>query len=164
MNLRAIPPELLLLALAVSIGLALVLAATARWRRWARRRAILARVTRAGEGELRAALWLEELGYEITGAQVAIEYPVVVDERVVSVSLRADYLVQKDGARYVAEVKTGQVAPRIETAATRRQLLEYRVAFAVDGILLVDAEAELVHVVTFPKLGELRALVASRLD
>ena len=33
----------------------------------------------------------------------------------------------------VAEVKTGRLAPRIDTPATRRQLLEYRLAFDVDG-------------------------------
>ena len=40
----------------------------------------------------------------------------------------------------MAEVKTGTYAPRLETAATRRQLLEYGVAFDVDGVLLVDAD------------------------
>jgi hypothetical protein len=50
----------------------------------------------------------------------------------------------------VAEVKTGTLAPRIETATTRRQLLEYRVAFAVDGVLLVDADAGTVRRVEFP--------------
>jgi hypothetical protein len=46
------------------------------------------------------------------------------------------------------------VAPKIETAATRRQLLEYRVAFDVDGALLVDADRGRVSTVTFPRLEE----------
>jgi hypothetical protein len=41
------------------------------------------------------------------------------------------------------------VAPRIETSATRRQLLEYGLAFDVDGVVLVDAEAERVRTITF---------------
>jgi hypothetical protein len=49
----------------------------------------------------------------------------------------------------VAEVKTGQDAPEIAAPATRRQLLEYRCAFGVDGVLLVDAEARKVHAVDF---------------
>jgi len=49
-------------------------------------------------------------------------------------------------------VKTGAHAPRIETSATRRQILEYRVAFDVDGVVLVDAEAGSVHEITFPAL------------
>jgi hypothetical protein len=52
--------------------------------------------------------------------------------------------------RYIAEVKTGRAAVRLDTAATRRQLLEYRVAFDVDGVLLVDAEAGEIRLVEFP--------------
>jgi hypothetical protein len=63
----------------------------------------------------------------------------------------------------VAEVKSGKLAPRIETAATRRQLLEYRVAFDVDGVLLVDEEAGRVSEIVFfdpdpPRGGAGRAL------
>ena len=65
---------------------------------------------------------------------------------------RADYLATRDGSRYVVEVKTGAQAPRIETSATRRQILEYRIAFDVDGVVLVDAEAGSVHEMTFPAL------------
>jgi hypothetical protein len=49
----------------------------------------------------------------------------------------------------VAEVKTGEVAPRLSTAATRRQLLEYRVAFDVDGVLLVCPERGTIQRVDF---------------
>ncbi len=92
-------------------------------------------------------------GYAILGSQVTIEYPIEVDGETIAMGLRADYLVSKDGARYIAEVKTGTRAPRIDTAATRRQLLEYEIAFDVDGVLLVDADAERVHTVAFPTLG-----------
>ena len=37
---------------------------------------------------------------------------------------------------FIADAKTGKSAS-VEHAATRRQLLEYREAFAVDGVLLV---------------------------
>jgi hypothetical protein len=37
----------------------------------------------------------------------------------------------------------------VAAPATRRQLLEYRCAFGVDGVLLVDAEARRVHVIDF---------------
>jgi hypothetical protein len=67
-----------------------------------------------------------------------------------AVELRADLIVEKGGARFVAEAKTGAAAPRLTTAATRRQLLEYLIAYQVDGVLLVDAEAEEIHCVEFP--------------
>jgi hypothetical protein len=109
-----------------------------------------ARFAWASHGEERAAGLLAGLGYDVIGAQVSAEYPVLVDEEVFTARVRADYLVRRAGRRYVVEVKTGAVAPRIETTATRRQLLEYRVAFAVDGVLLVDAEKDRVHAITFP--------------
>jgi hypothetical protein len=59
----------------------------------------------------------------------------------VTFGLRADYLVAREGRRYVA-VKTGRLAPRLSHAPTRRQLLEYGAAFDVQGVLLVDADAE----------------------
>ena len=111
------------------------------------------RMDRAARGEARAARWLQEQGYAVLGAQVVADHAVRIDDRTVTVSLRADYLVARGGARYVVEVKTGTLAPRIETSATRRQMLEYRVAFDVDGILLVDGETGLVHEVTFPALA-----------
>src|SRR5262245_45038780 len=64
--------------------------------------------------------------------------------------LRADYLVEQNGQLLVAEVKTGDEAPNLETAATRRQLLEYYVAFAADGVLLVCPERGAIHRIVFP--------------
>ena len=60
-----------------------------------------------------------------------------------------DLRVVRDGRRYVAEVKTGASAPLLTNAATRRQLLEYCVAYQVDSVLLVDVEAQAVREVTF---------------
>ena len=54
-----------------------------------------------------------------------------------------------------SEVKTGERALDLRHGPTRRQLLEYRQAFAVDGVLLVDAEGRSVRSVRFPRGGEL---------
>ena len=121
-------------------------------RGWLRGLRARARSARAYAGERDAARILRAHGFSIVGAQVAIEYPVEVDGEIVVCGLRADYVVQKRGARFVAEVKTGALAPRIDTAATRRQLLEYEIAFDVDGVLLVDAERDVIHTVSFPRL------------
>jgi hypothetical protein len=59
-------------------------------------------------------------------------------------------LVRRGGGRYVVEVKSGAVAPRVQTPGTRRQLLEYQLAFDVDGILLFDADRRELHEVSFP--------------
>ena len=110
------------------------------------------RMVRAVLGEARAPSLLEERGFTVIGAQVVVDHAVRIDDRVVAIQLRADYLAERDGARYVVEVKTGALAPRIETSTTRRQILEYRIAFDVDGVVLVDAEAGRVHEITFPQL------------
>jgi hypothetical protein len=47
-------------------------------------------------------------------------------------------------------VKTGRQAPRLGHADTRRQMLEYQLAFEVPGVLLVDAESGRVREVRFP--------------
>ncbi len=93
---------------------------------------------------------LEELGYTVQGRQIETRYTLLVDGEPTEIPLRADYLVSRNGRQFVAEVKSGSVAPRLDTAATRRQLLEYLVAFQVDGVLLVDGEQRQVHEVTFP--------------
>jgi hypothetical protein len=130
---------------------ALVQTARIVWTRFARSWSVRARARRAVQGELRAEPMLRAAGYEVLDRQVRGGWTVYADGEPLAIGLRADLLVARGGRRYVAEVKTGKLAPRLDHAATRRQLLEYRVAFGVDGVLLVDAEAERVTVV---ELGE----------
>jgi hypothetical protein len=138
--------HLVLVAVLLLAAIGLV-AATRRWYlRWMRRR----RWAHAQSAESKAPLLLEKLGYEVLGAQVEETYTLLVDGEPMVVTLRADYVVGRGGKSYIAEVKSGRAAPRLNTAATRRQLLEYRMVFDVDGILLVDGETEQVHEVVFP--------------
>ncbi len=155
MNAASFPPEVLFGVAALAVAIAFIQTLALLVRRWSRRRRMSLRMQRAVRGEERAPALLEQLGFAVVGAQVVVEHAVRIDDRVVVVPLRADYLAEKSGARYVVEVKTGALAPRIETSATRRQLLEYRVAFDVDGVLLVDAESGRVHEITFPTLERL---------
>ena len=141
---------------AFALALIVVLQWLTGWgRRRSRRERIVTRVRTAVAGEHAASAWLEELGFEILGAQVAAQYAVLVDGEEKAIGIRADYLVARDRRRFVVEVKTGDVAPRIETSATRRQLLEYLVAFEVDGVLLLDMQKRAVHEVEFPQLAPL---------
>lgn len=107
-----------------------------------------ARLSRAKRGERRAADLLERLGYRIEGREVETEYAVRVGSASRRVLVRADYVVARASRRFVAEVKTGEAAD-IGSSATRRQLLEYERAFAVDGVLLVDPENARVDRVDF---------------
>jgi hypothetical protein len=150
---RRLPPDLVLALAGAAILLAAIQTGRLFLRGFLRRRRLSLARERGALGEVRAEALLRRRGFTILGRQVPVTYGLGVDGHPVHVDLRADYVVAEGGRRYVAEVKTGAFAPRIETPATRRQLLEYRIAFAVDGVLLVDAEAERVRRVDFPLPG-----------
>lgn len=150
MTLASVPREVLAVAFGLALLACLVQLVSTRLGALARSRKARVRAARAGDGERAAVVWLEDAGFAIEAAQATGTYEVALDGEVVEIPLRADYVVSRGERRWVAEVKTGAVAPRIATAATRRQLLEYLVAFDVDGVLLVDAERGVVHDVSFP--------------
>jgi hypothetical protein len=114
-----------------------------------RRRTLRQRFVHAAEGEARAEGLLRRAGFAVLARQVAHRWTLRVDGEAVPVDLRADYLVARAARRFVAEVKTGRLATRIESSATRRQMLEYLCAFEVDGVLLVDADAGTIQAVEF---------------
>jgi hypothetical protein len=120
---------------------------------WRASRRARRRAERAGDGEDAAAELLEEAGYRVVERQARVLWGPLLDGEPQLLELRADYLVEGDGQLLVAEVKTGELAPSIETAATRRQLLEYHVAFAVDGVLLVSPEQGTIQRVAFPRIA-----------
>jgi hypothetical protein len=139
-----------------SIVVALVAAVIALWlarvlRRWRGSLRARRRAARAGAGEDAAALLLADAGFTIVERQARVVWAPLVDGEPVAMELRVDYLVERDGELLVAEVKTGEEAPSVETAATRRQLLEYHVAFAADGVLLVSPERGTIQRVVFPQ-------------
>jgi len=114
------------------------------WHRWIARRR-----TRHGlRGEGIAERLLEKHGYRIVARQAKCTLPMWVDGREIELGLRIDLVVERDGQRFVAEVKTGAGA-RPDSRATRRQLLEYCVAAEARGALLVDADARRIHTVEF---------------
>ena len=100
------------------------------------------RTARAAAGEWGAPALLARAGYAVIDRQVAGSWTLRANGESKTFGLRADYLVAREGRRYIAEVKTGRLAPSLSHGATRRQLLEYGAAFDVDGVLLVDADRE----------------------
>lgn len=119
---------------------------------WERARGRVGRANRrrqrvARRGESAAEVLLAELGYEVVDRQVHQPWTVTVDGHEHTVAARLDLLVERGGLCYAAEVKTGSRAPDPTRPTTRRQLLEYQLLFDVDGVLLVDMEAGVVHTV-----------------
>jgi hypothetical protein len=143
------------IALVLAVGTALVaLVGWWRARGWmARGNRARQRIARAGEDD--AELLLAELGFVVVDRQVTHTWQMIVDGEVRDVRCRADLVVRlrRDrGARYVAEVKTGDRATEPTCPATRRQLLEYAMAFDVDGVLLLDMDQRRVRTVAFPRI------------
>lgn len=144
-----------LLLLAVALAGALVALVVGRWlRAWRGSWRAKARARRAGGGEDDAADMLRRAGFTIVARQARTWWSPTIDGEPIETELRADYLVESEGELFVAEVKTGEEAPQLTTAATRRQLLEYqiafRIAFGADGVLLVCPELGSIQRVQFP--------------
>ena len=118
--------------------------ACVRWLRAYRSR----RLGKRGEREARSLL--AAAGFSILDAQTTRRYRVRVDGKELQVDLRADFVVERRGATFVAEVKGGPVVNDPLHTPTRRQLLEYEVAFDVDGVLLVDTPRRKIWRVAFP--------------
>lgn len=115
--------------------------------RWWDDRARRKRQQRAGKAEVAAARLLEKHGFDVLDSQVRRQWELDVDGDILEVTVIADYLVEKDGETFVAEVKSGDKAPELTNSATRRQLLEYALAYDSPTVILVDmAELEIRHV------------------
>lgn len=141
-------PQLLPWLLVASLGLLWAVQSLRLW--WIRRRPtrrLRAAARRGARGERAAERLLRARGFELLATQPVCRWRFQVDGKQHEVNLRADFLIRRGGLRYVADAKTG-AATKL-TAPTRRQLLEYRLAFDVDGVLLVDADAGRVREVVF---------------
>lgn len=142
-----IPLSPTILVLLVALLLVVVL-----WRREAGRAAREGRRRqgRARRAEQDAERLLRKAGYEVLERQVETRWPMEVDGEERQALMRADLLVRRRRRRYVAEVKSGGQVTRPDHPQTRRQLLEYQLAYDVDGVLLVDMEQGRVIEVAFP--------------
>ena len=145
--------EALKLALAAALFLAFVALIG-----WSRARSRTSRENRARSkvavrGEKDAERLLVKLGYVVVDRQVTHTWQMTVDGEIRDVRCRADLLVRPrrdKHALFVAEVKTGDRVTDPTYPGTRRQLLEYSMAFDVDGVLLLDMDKRVVHTIGFP--------------
>jgi hypothetical protein len=112
------------------------------------------RIAKRALGAERLALeLLRAEGFEVLETQVRQPWTVEHGERRFDVQLRADAVVQRNGRRYVAEIKSTSLVADLKHGPTRRQLLEYAIAYGTDGVLLIDMHGEHVEEVTFPGLS-----------
>ncbi len=126
----------------------LTLALRKRWERFigGRRQRVGKRAEDSARGVLR------DHGYSIVESQRPARAHVTIDGKRHTSTVRVDYIVEKNGLTYAAEVKGG--ARRSATRdSTRRQLLEYALIYeGISGVLLVDAVDGVVHTIEFDYL------------
>lgn len=137
-------PELAQTLTLAALVIALLLAGGQRWRR--RRR-----FARGAAAEVEAVELAKRHGYRVLATQVAGTATIIVDGERLESPLRADLLLSKWGRRYLGEVKSGRRAPDPKDRSTRRQLLEYSLAFDVHGLLLFDMSARVIRRVEFER-------------
>ena len=150
-------PDLLLTSpwfIAAALALCLILGAWlgARLRRYWMRRRLARQWGRARRGEEQARGWLERNGFTILGEQVNQPSLLTVNGEESPFTVRADYLVERNGVRAVVEVKTGAVA-NPSSRATRRQILEYAWVYGVAEVYLFDADAQRLHCIGIPAMA-----------
>lgn len=141
----------LLGALGAALFALVVQTARLRWREGRAGRRSRRVHRRAARGERDAERMLERAGFRVVDRQVRRKVRYEVDGKALEVGVKADLLVRRGAERLVAEVKTGDSAPKPGSVATRRQLLEYGRAFGVDAILLVDATRGTIVEVGLPR-------------
>lgn len=108
------------------------------WSRW-----------RGHRGESLAIGLLRRAGYAIVAEQAECRCRLLVDGEPLEYIVRVDFIVEREGRRFVAEAKNGAIAADPRNRATRRQLREYSAVFAVAGVLLVDVPGRRVRRVEF---------------
>lgn len=116
------------------------------------------RFKRASKKEYEAKSFLEKKGFKVIQCQKEFSYTLLLNKQETTVNLRFDYIVEKSGKRFIAEVKTGKTAININHAPTRRQLLEYCYATGSKGILLVDMENKKISTIEFTNSQHLQKI------
>ena len=141
-------PELSIVFIILSLFLWLGWRAHKHWKR-----ILLWRIRKRGQlGEYKAIKLLRKNGYKILDNQIALSGQIQVNKERLTFDVRPDFLVEKDGVQFLAEVKTG-IAGCPSNKETRRQLLEYAFVTETNTIILVDVTNDLISQICFPKIS-----------
>ena len=107
------------------------------------------RFKRGNEREIKAESWLKKKGFKILTHNKSYNYSCFENKNEITIKITLDYEVEKNGNKYIVEVKTGKSATTIKNAATRRQILEYATIVPNDGIYLLDMETREMKLIQF---------------
>ena len=145
-------PELIIVFITLSVFLWLGWRAHKHWKR-----ILLWRIRKRGQlGEYKAIKLLRKNGYKILDSQILLSGQIQVNKEMLTFDIRPDFLVEKDGVRFLAEVKTG-TAGCPSNKETRRQLLEYAFVTETNTIILVDVTNDFISQICFPEVSFFKA-------
>jgi hypothetical protein len=107
------------------------------------------RVELAQFSQEEAEALLKKKGFRIIDKQKRADVITYIDGKPNLGFVQADFIVEKNGKKYVAEVKAGELVSDPTEPSTRRQLLEYKFAYKPYGILLVNMLDRTIHKIDF---------------
>ena len=116
---------------------------------WLRAKRLRKRFSKSRQAEKEAEKILKKNGYAIIDAQKSKPLLITIGDKIHRYLVRIDYLVRKRGKVYVVEVKSGEKIPYITNRETRRQMLEYYLAYQPSGILLLNMKNKNISEVKF---------------
>jgi len=120
-----------------------------RFNNWLRVKRLRKRFSKSRKAEKDAEKILKKNGYAIIDAQKSKPLLITIGDKMHRYLVRIDYLARKKGKVYVVEVKSGEKIPYITNRETRRQMLEYYLAYQPSGILLLNMKNKSISEVKF---------------
>lgn len=116
---------------------------------WLKAERLRKRFSKSRQAEKEAEKILKKNGYAIIDVQKSKPLLLTIGDKIHRYLVRIDYLVRKKGKVYVVEVKSGEKIPYITNRETRRQMLEYYLAYQPSGILLLNMKNKSISEVKF---------------
>ena len=116
---------------------------------WLRGKELKKRFSKSRQAEKEAEKILRKNGYAVIDAQKSKPLLLTIGDKIHRYLVRIDYLARKKGKIYVVEVKSGEKIPYITNRETRRQMLEYYLAYQPSGILLLNMKNKSISEVKF---------------
>ena len=113
---------------------------------------IKAQLKRGIKKEEEARKVLTQKKYKIISHNQKFSYFLKQDNSKIKITIETDYLVFKNGKKYIVEVKSGNESPKITNRNTRRQIIEYYSFIKNDGVLLLNMEDKTISEIEFPKI------------
>ena len=116
---------------------------------WINAKKLKKRFSKSRLAEKEAGKLLQKKGYTIVDIQKSKPILITIGDKIHRYFIRIDYLVRKKGKVYVVEVKNGEKNSYITNRDTRRQMLEYFLAYQPNGILLLNMKNKRISEVKF---------------